>query len=505
MGNLLNRLRSGWGPAFAAEAQRRREGPAFGPAEANRLAPQDVGPGRILALVPAHNEEGLIAHTVRSLAAQSRPVREVIVVADRCTDGTAAVSVAEGARVFETVGNDEAKAGALNQVLADLLPTLSDNDALLIMDADTLLSPRFVAVAARRLRYQEDDAPPIGGVGGIFYGHPVKGVIEHLQNNEYVRYARELQRRKGRADVLTGTASLFSVTALRAVQQARADGLLPEGKGVYDVEAMTEDNELTLALKHLGYRCVSPRTCIVGTEVMPTWTRLFYQRLRWQRGALENLRAYGLTSTTASYLAKQLLMHLSVAFLPFYLTVLLYTVLTRGFPGWLLWWIAITGVAALERVWSVKRGGWRSLLLAAPLVPEILYDLFLGAVYVKALIDTLTGARRTWERAPPTVPGAQRHHRREALVVAVTATGLLALDIGTALLCAVLGIGWDLVAVFVLGGVGAAVVRMSRFYPSGLFLTSGEELHPGDDFVPPPDPPGFGGHTVPHTTLRNRP
>lgn len=261
-----------------------------------------AGPGRIVVLVPAHNEEALIAETLESLAAQTRPPDEVIVVADRCTDQTARISTAHGAKAVETVGNTQDKAGALNQVLDRLLPQLGDDDAVMVMDSDTSLSPQFIAEAARRLRHQEPDQSPIGGVGAIFFGYPLRGLVCHLQNNEYVRYARELHRRHGRADVLTGTATLYPVHALRHVHEARAHGSLPRGRDVYDVESLTEDNELTLALKHLGYRCVSPCACIVGTELMPTWSRLYYQRLRWQRGALDNLKAYGTTRVTLPYI-----------------------------------------------------------------------------------------------------------------------------------------------------------------------------------------------------------
>ena len=70
--------------------------------------------------------------------------------------------------------------------------------------------------------------------------------------------------------------------------------------------ALTEDNELTIALKSLGALMISPAECTVVTEVMPTWRALWAQRLRWQRGALENLGAYGVTAQTVRYWAQQL-------------------------------------------------------------------------------------------------------------------------------------------------------------------------------------------------------
>jgi len=449
-----------------------------------------VGSGRIVVLVPAHNEEGLIAETLQSLAAQTRPADEVIVVADRCTDRTVQISAAHGAKVVESVGNTQAKAGALNQVLVQLLPRLSDDDAVLVMDSDTSLTPEFIARATRRLYEEQPDSAPVGGVGAVFFGYPLRGLVCHVQDNEYVRYARELHRRHSRADVLTGTASLYPVKALRHVRRARAAGELPRGEDVYDVESLTEDNELTLALKHLGYRCVSPCACIVGTEVMPTWSRLYYQRLRWQRGALENLKAYGFTRVLLPYTFRQMLTYMSVAFVPFFLTVLLYTTLTKGFPGVPSFWLAVTGIAAFERVWAAKSGGWKALVLAGAIVPEVLFDQFLNFVYAKALVDVLSGSAATWEQT------RTRHRRRQELLI--TTLGLVLLlsgVVGLAFACIALGIAWTLIAIFVVSGVAAAVIRLSRLHPLGLLLAlpSGESMH-GE--IPPWHQPGRMAHTT---------
>ena len=71
--------------------------------------------------------------------------------------------------------------------------------------------------------------------------------------------------------VLTGTASVFRPRALRAVAEERGK-ILPGVPGdVYDTVALTEDNELTIALKTLGALMISPSECTVVTEVMPTW------------------------------------------------------------------------------------------------------------------------------------------------------------------------------------------------------------------------------------------
>lgn len=363
---------------------------------------------RVTVVIPAHNEQQGIAATIASVWGQTHPVDRLVVVADNCDDLTAPTAAAMGAEVIPTVANRHKKAGGLNQVLGQLLATTPDDDVLLVMDADSELAPRFVARALAVLA--EDDADrnpdrgrrgrrshrrPIGAVGGIFLARDEPGLLARLQANEYQRYARQIGRNGGRAQVLTGTATLFRVRALRAVWQARHEGLLP-GTRVYDTAALTEDNEITMALKHLGYRCVSPRECVVRTEVMTTWRALFKQRLRWQRGALENLGAYGITPVSLPYALRQAAMHLGMVMLPLYLLTLTLTIALRGSVQARPLWLAVTALFMVERVVSVRRAGWRAMALAAPLLVEMAYDLFQQAVYLRALHDVVRRRPAQW-------------------------------------------------------------------------------------------------------------
>ena len=491
-----NSLRAALGPAFIEEERDLTPEGLTQPGYVGDI--DDVGPGKVVVVIPAHNEASLIAEALESLAAQTRIADEVIVIADRCSDDTRAIAVAHNATARETIHNRDHKAGALNQALAYLLPRLSDNDAVLIMDADTTLSPAFISEAARRLREPKGERARVGAVGGIFLGYPLQGFLAHIQNNEYVRYAREIGRRKGRADVLTGTATLFSVRALRDVERARSSGQLPSGSGVYGVDALTEDNELTLALKHLGYRCVSPTACTAGTELMPTTARLFHQRLRWQRGALQDLLAYGLTRWTLPYIARQLMAYAAVAFVPFFLTTLVYAWVTSGSIRWSWFWVFVTAFVAIERVWSVKRGGWRSVVVAGLLLPEAIYDLFLHGVYTKALTDVATHARETWDYTEPAEFAGTRswRHRWNRIAGVVYAGVLLAAVVGLALACTAIGVAWAVIGGFVLAGAALAALRLSGLDPLGPLLGTGE---PGnvDYSLVTSKPQGFGGSDVP--------
>ena len=359
-------------------------------ADATRATSRPAARGLLVALIPAHDEEGAIGEAIRHLDEQQCPPDLIVVCADNCTDGTASRSAAAGAHVFETVGNTSRKAGALNQAFEQLLPELRDDDAVLVMDADSFLAPTFLAEAQRHLRGD------IGGVGGVFTGRPGGGYVGMLQRNEYARYARDVNRKKGKVLVLTGTATLFSVRTLRHVVRARAEGLLPGTAQVYDTKVLTEDNELTLALRHLGYKVISPKGARLTTEVMESWRDLYRQRLRWKRGAIENLRDYGLTRVTASYWLRQLVTFLGVAVTAIYLVSLVWSLSIDLTLHVHPIWMAVTGVFVLERVVTVRSRGLRHMALAATLVVEMAFDLFLQGVHAKALWDTLSNQERRW-------------------------------------------------------------------------------------------------------------
>ena len=352
-----------------------------------------AGPVTVTVLIPAHNEEGCITQTLGSLMSQSTPPTRVVVVADNCTDRTVELARAAGVEVFETQGNTLKKAGALNQALAEVLPGLGDNDCVMIMDADTSLDQGFLAAAVRRMA----DDRALMAVGGLFYGEDGAGLIGQFQRNEYIRYQRELKRRRGRVFVLTGTASVFRSRALRTVAEERGRSLPGVPGDVYDTVALTEDNELTIALKSLGALMISPPDCTVVTEVMPAWRALWAQRLRWQRGALENLGAYGLRPQTFRYWMQQLGIGYGVIALGAYLLMMLLMALATSVWVWFPFWLGVGGVFVLERVVTVWHGGWRARLLALSLFPELVYAMFLNVVYVKGVWDMSWNRQAAWK------------------------------------------------------------------------------------------------------------
>lgn len=355
--------------------------------------PQRSRIGRVVAIVPARNEAASIGATVQSILAQSTPPDEVIVIVNNTTDNTAEVAESAGATALILDNNKHKKAGALNYALELLEDTLGDSDAVLVMDADTTLDPKFIAqavrVMGRNLR--------AGAVSSIFVGRDSSTLLGKMQQMEYYRYRRDIARNGDRAFVVSGTASLILFGALKAIKAARLEGLkLPKGESFYDTHSLTEDNELTFALLTLGYECPAPGATST-TDVMETLKALWHQRHRWYLGALVNIWHYGRKMPwhmRVVYWKQQLGLAFSVVAFSVITTAF---ILSLFFPIGFSWWI--TGILVIhltERTLTVWKMGLGYRLIALSYAPELLYSVYLLLIYIKAAIDHVLRRQGSW-------------------------------------------------------------------------------------------------------------
>ncbi len=123
-------------------------------AAAARRAPAPPGGEavRFDVVVPAHDEEAGIGATVASLLALDYPRDRfrVVVVADNCADATAARARAAGAEVLER--RDDARRGKGYALALAYERSLAAGfaDAVVVVDADTLVSPNLLRAFAAR-------------------------------------------------------------------------------------------------------------------------------------------------------------------------------------------------------------------------------------------------------------------------------------------------------------------------------------------------------------------
>lgn len=361
---------------------------AAAPVLAERPEAAETHDGRIVIVIPAHDEERGILDAMASVEAQTlRPDRR-IVISDNSTDATVALARSRpGWEVWETVGNHGRKGGALNQAWARLEPELDDGDFLVTMDADTLLDPGYVAAARAKYRDAEPKPYRLGGVCANFAGLPLDSALGVLQTMEYARAAEINRSRRGRAPVLAGAATMFSVEALRAV--ARDRGHLYE-------PVLTEDYELSLALRVRGYDTMAPRTCLARTDLMPTVHALWGQRLRWYRGAFEALRAHGWRPGTRSDIGWLAFSLWAAASRWLFLVALVATLLTVGHMTFAPWLLLLFAFAAAIRVTGVRSLGWKHMLLAGLMVEELYYAFFLEMVLWRAFYLAMRHSQSHW-------------------------------------------------------------------------------------------------------------
>ena len=121
--------------------------------------------------------------------------------------------------------------------------------------------------------------------------------------------------------------------------------------------------------------------------------------MRWERGAIENIGAYGLTRTTLRYWFQQTAIGYGTLALNSYLVLLLITCSPpTASATW--FWIGLGTIFLVERVITVWSAGWRARLLALPLVIELVYELVLQAIFVKSLFDIASGRKAGWNYVP---------------------------------------------------------------------------------------------------------
>ena len=229
---------------------------------------------RIRVVVPAHNEESVIGNLVDDLTAQTHPsdATEIVVIADRCTDGT--IAEAGPARVVERNAGVEGKGAALAWHL-DREP-LDRDEILLIVDADNRVPPNLlervsdeVSAGHDVVQVYLDSTNPDESVMSMAYA------MSYWAGNRMVQLARS---NLGWSADLGGTGMAFSA---RALDDAGGFG-----------DGLTEDQELGARIALSG-RTVEWLHDVRIRDEKPTDTAsAVRQRARWMAGKRRVSRMY---------------------------------------------------------------------------------------------------------------------------------------------------------------------------------------------------------------------
>jgi 1,2-diacylglycerol 3-beta-glucosyltransferase len=252
-------------------------GAAF--AGARRSRPAWDGDLSIVVLVPAHDEEGQIRTAVDSLLqcdyAPAR--REIIVIADNCTDQTAPFARAAGATVWERQDQERrGKGQAVSWALARLPAERPGTEAVVMMDADCSADRGMLTSLARALGTGADAVQ-----GTYIASNPDASTTAALRFAGYALI--NLVRPAGKDALglscgLVGSGMGFSMRALSAVPWAAF--------------SVTEDKEQHLHLLEAGIRVHFVVDAVVRSPMPTDQRHSKTQQVRWETGNVELARRW---------------------------------------------------------------------------------------------------------------------------------------------------------------------------------------------------------------------
>lgn len=231
----------------------------------------DVPPLRFLVMVPAHNEEPCIEHTLASISASARPRDTILVVADCCTDRTAELARAAGARVVER--RDDPGRAQARQAGLDHARDLAW-DAVLMVDADSTLEPGFMDACERALAG--------GARAGQARSEAAHGdrMIDQAALAAFALQGITIPRGRDRLGLLVRLRGTGMIIRRDVVERHRFSG------------AASEDLRYSLDLCLDGVRPVHIEHARLRSENAPNWGVAARQKERYEAGRTAAARDY---------------------------------------------------------------------------------------------------------------------------------------------------------------------------------------------------------------------
>lgn len=233
-------------------------------------------------LIAARNEASVITQLLESIHAQDYPADKIstFVVADNCTDDTAALARAYGAIVYERHNRQLVGKGyALDFLLAQIQRDWGNRfDGYFVFDADNLLKNNYVREMNRTFcdgyeivtSYRNSKNY---GDNWISAGY----ALWFLRESQYLNHARMLL---GTSCAVSGTGFLFSRRILHKC-------------GGWKFFLLTEDIEFTIHNIVSGERIGYCARAEFFDEQPTTFRQSWRQRMRWARGYLQVFYKYG--------------------------------------------------------------------------------------------------------------------------------------------------------------------------------------------------------------------
>jgi cellulose synthase/poly-beta-1,6-N-acetylglucosamine synthase-like glycosyltransferase len=230
--------------------------------------------GTVAVLIPAHDEAKGILATLNDIKPQLRPTDRLLVVADNCTDDTAAIAASGGAEV--TVRSDPSKIGK-GYALDWGINHLASNppDIVIMIDADCRPAERVVDRLASLCEQRQRPVQSLylmASSEGSKINHQVAEFAWRIKN-----WVRPLGLKAlGLPCQLMGSGMAFPWTIIRSVDLS--SGLI------------VEDLKLGLDLARAGYAPLFCPSAVIISDFPSSAEGSMGQRKRWEHGQVGLIR-----------------------------------------------------------------------------------------------------------------------------------------------------------------------------------------------------------------------
>ena len=239
-------------------------------------APAGGWPG-VSVLIPAFNEEAVIATSVAAAIAVDYPEFEVLVLDDGSTDATETTALdASGGDARCRVLRDPVNRGKADRLNFGF--SQARHELVAVTDADTHMHPAALKLLVARMAR----SPLLAAVAGaphVTNRGRLLPAMQVLEAASIIGLIRRTQSLSGRVGVVAGVLGLFHRDRVLAV-------------GGYDPRMATEDIDLSWKLLLRGWHTAFEPRALVGMQVPESVGALWMQRKRWARGQGEVLHVH---------------------------------------------------------------------------------------------------------------------------------------------------------------------------------------------------------------------
>lgn len=321
----------------------------------------------LTVIIPAYNEAGSIADTIRSLLAQTVLAESIIVVDDCSTDSTGEIAASLGVKVMRPPVNTGSKAGAQNFALSSVRTRYT-----MAIDADTTLAPDAIEKLIDCLT--DDDA---AAACGFVIPRNVGTIWERGRYIEYLfafTFYKQVQEYYQKPLIASGCFSMY-----------RTDTLVAH-RG-WETRTLAEDMDLTWSLYQSGEKVRFVPSAVCYPIEPHNFNFMSRQLKRWSHGFVQNVQLHWRGVLRVPYLRSAVAVSMWDATLASFIYLILLPVLTLWFwTPWLLvgYLIDAPALAVPVLVAAVSRGETRRALVSLPaffLLRTVNAVFFLAAVW----------------------------------------------------------------------------------------------------------------------------